>query len=155
WPAAPAGAVAVQVVAAQVTAVALFEPNRTVPFVNAVPVTVICVPPAEDPCVGDTWGMVGTAGGPKVNWACEVVADVPDAVLTVMSTVPSACAGATAVHAVEVHVVDFAFAVPKCTKPLSRFVPVIVTWSLPLCVPDAGATFVTTGAGWVTYVNLS
>jgi hypothetical protein len=82
-----------------------------------------------------------------VNWSALDVADVPPALVTVMSTVPAASAGAVAVTRPSALTVnELAAAAPKYTpvapvKPL----PVIVTTAPPAVPPVAGLTAVTVG----------
>ena len=62
---------------------------------NPVPVMVTEVDPEVGPLVGLT---PPTVGGPmKVNWSTPEVAEVPPAVVTVVSTVPAPSAGVAAV----------------------------------------------------------
>src|SRR5438128_1582032 len=75
---------------------AAVAPNFTaVAPVKFVPAIVTDVPPAVGPAVGDTLVTVGAAT--NVNWSLADVAEVPLAVLTVMSTVPADSAGEVAV----------------------------------------------------------
>ena len=79
------------------------------------------------------------------------MAEVPTVVLTVMSTCPVGCAGATTV------IVPFAFVVkevtwtlPKLTElALSKLVPLIVRRVPPAVGPDEALIPVTTGGGFV------
>jgi hypothetical protein len=75
-------------------------PNATaVAPVKLVPVTVTTVPPANGPLAGLTAVTVGAPS--KVNWSAEDVADVPEELVTVMSTVPALSAGLVAVIEVD------------------------------------------------------
>src|SRR4051794_17390515 len=96
-----------------------------------------------------------TAGASNVNWSFALVAEVPPTVVTVMSTVPAACAGAVAVMLVALSTVnDAAGVTPNSTSmALLKPVPVIVTDVPPLLGPWAGLTLVTVGAA--TNVNWS
>jgi hypothetical protein len=71
-------------------------PNSTpVAPVRLEPVMTTVVPPAVVPTVGVTPDTVGAAW--YVNWSAEDVAEVPEAVTTVMSMVAADSAGDTAV----------------------------------------------------------
>ena len=105
--------------------------------------------------------VVGTVVGigieEYVNWSAIDVADVPADVVTVMSTVPAACAGLVAVTVICVSlftVYEVADVLPKFTLfdqgfpsiKRIRFVPVIVTEVPPAVVPDVGQMLVMVGA---------
>ncbi len=84
-----------------------------------------------------------------MNWSPTETADVPPGVVTMTSTRPAACAGATAVAEVaDTGVNDVAAVVPNDTavRPV-RFVPVIVTEVPPAVEPVVGDSDVTVGAG--------
>jgi hypothetical protein len=76
------------------------------------------------------------------------VALVPPTLVTVMSTVPAACAGEVAVMEVALLTVNVVAAVaPKLTAVAPvKPVPVIVTEVPPVSGPFVGLTFVTVGA---------
>jgi hypothetical protein len=82
-----------------------------------------------------------------VNWSADEVPDVPLGVVTVTSTVPAACAGATTVMLVELATTTLVPAVPpKLTvAPLTKLVPVTVTDVPPPIAPEVGAMLVTVG----------
>ena len=65
--------------------------------VNPLPVIVITLPPEVLPEVADRPVIAGADGALHVNRSADPVDDVPLGVVTVMSYVPAACAGATAV----------------------------------------------------------
>src|SRR5947208_2593519 len=97
-PAAPAGAVTVIDVALKAVTLPAVAPKLTtgVPGVKLDPPMVTTVPPAVGPVFGVTEVTVG-GGVTNVNWSAPPVADVPEGVVTVMSTVPGAPLGDTAV----------------------------------------------------------
>jgi hypothetical protein len=69
--------------------------NKTeVAPVKSVPVIVIVLREPVGPAAGET---LVTLGAPKLNWSAAEVADVPPGPVTVMCTVPEACAGLVAV----------------------------------------------------------
>jgi hypothetical protein len=147
-PAAPAGEVAVMLVAlTTVNEVAAVLPKLTaVASVNAVPVTVTTVPPAIGPPAGET--TVTTGAAMYVKWSAELVAEVPPGVVTVTSTVPAEPAGAVAVMLVALTTVNEVAAVlPKLTAvaPVNPL-PVMVTAVPPASGPATGEIPVTTGA---------
>src|SRR5271166_4739192 len=116
---------------------------------------VTTVPPWVVPELGLTLVTVG-AGVTKVKWSAPELAEVPDGVVTVVSTVPAASAGVVAVIWVdELTVKVVAGLAPKSTvvAPV-KSVPVIVTTVPPWVVPELGLTLVTVGAG-VTKVKWS
>jgi hypothetical protein len=79
-----------------------------------------------------------------VNWSAELVAVVPTAVFTVMSTVPAEPAGATAIRLPVF--VKLAETDPNLTQlTLVRFAPEMVTDVPPLVGPLFGLTPVTVG----------
>ena len=85
----------------------------------------------------------------KVNWSTPEVAEVPPAVVTVVSTVPAPSAGVTAVIWVgELTENDVAAALPNFTAlaPLNP-VPVMVTEVVPEVGPSVGLIPLTVGAG--------
>ncbi len=161
-PAACAGEVACTDVAlTKLNAAAAVPPNDTpVTPVRLVPVIVTTVPPAIGPDVGDNEVTVGSAGGAtNVYLSPAETTEVPPGVMTVTSTRPAACAGATAVAEVaDTGVTAVAAAVPKVTAVMPvRFVPVIVTTVPPAIGPDVGLIEVTVGrtGGAPTKVNVS
>ena len=86
-PAEWAGEVAVIWVSESTVNKAAVVPKSTaVAVVNPVPVMVTEVPPVVGPEVGATEVTVGSAM--NVNWSAEEVAEVPPAVVAVMSTCP-------------------------------------------------------------------
>ncbi len=89
-----------------------------------------------------------------MNWSADDVADVPEGVVTVTSTVPVP-AGLSAVMVLSLTTVTFVAAVvPKSTTvaPVNP-VPVIVTSVPPAAGPVVGERPVTTGAATAVYVN--
>jgi hypothetical protein len=118
--------------------------------VKFVPVTMTDVPPTVRPEVGLRRVTVGAGGAVNVNWSALEVADVPLAVVTVMSTVPALSAGAMALtEPSELTVKLVAAVAPKKTllaavKPLPRMVTVVP----PAMPPVFGVTEPTTGAGF-------
>ena len=83
--------------------------------------------------------------------------DVPPGVITVTSTTPAACGGATAVIDVaEFKVKDWGAMLPKrIAEAPAKFVPVIVTDVPPNPGPLLGLSPVTVGAGTATNVYWS
>jgi hypothetical protein len=84
-----------------------------------------------------------------VNSSAELVDDVPDGVVTVTSTVPPACGGATAVNSLDDATVTLELATePKSTvvEPSTKLAPATVTEVPPTESPDDGDTLVTLGA---------
>ena len=143
----PAGEVAViEVAEFTVKLVALVAPNLTaVAPVKLVPVTVTEVPPAVGPAVGDIALTVGTPM--KVNWSAADVADVPPAVVTVISTVPVPAGEVAVMEVAELTVKPAAFVAPNFTAVAPvKLVPVIVTLVPPATGPDVGEIEVTVGA---------
>ena len=124
----PAGLTAVTVVSeTKLKLAAAVDPKLTpVTWVKPLPVIVTAVPPAGVPTLGLT--AVTTGSERKLNWSAALTAELPAAVVTVMSCVPLP-AGLTAVTVVSETKLKLAAAVdPKLTpvtwvKPL----PVIVT----------------------------
>jgi len=84
-----------------------------------------------------------------VKSSADEVADVPELVVTVMSTVPTKWAGATAVMEPSVFTVKLVAArPPQRTDPAPvKLLPEMVTDVPPMYDPDEGLTPVTTGAG--------
>jgi hypothetical protein len=83
-----------------------------------------------------------------VNWSAALVAEVPPAVVTVMSTIPAASDGEVAVHeVVDAQVTAVAAVVPKLAvlAPTTKPVPVIVTAVPPRSGPTLGEIELTTG----------
>jgi hypothetical protein len=113
--------------------------------VKSVPVIVTGVPPAVGPALGATELTVGSAM--NANWSAGEVAEVPPAVVTVTSTIPTAWAGEVVVISVsETTVKEPAAVVPKSTVvAVVNPVPVMVTGIPPAVGPDVGATEVTVG----------
>jgi hypothetical protein len=128
-----------------VKVVAALAPKLTaVAPAKPVPVIVTDVPPTADPLFGLTDVTVG--GGVKMNWSSGLVALVPPAVVTVMSTVPDP-AGLVADICVELSTVKIAALPPKLTSVAPvRSVPVMVTAVPPAAGPLLGVTPVTVGA---------
>ena len=90
-----------------------------------------------------------------MNWSATTVADVPTAVVTVMSVVPTVPAGEVASMLVDVTTVTLvARDAPNSTIfPAVKPVPVMVTTVPPFGAPDVGLSPVIVGGK--TYVNLS
>jgi hypothetical protein len=138
-----------------VTLVAALAPNATAvaPVTKFVPVIVTVVPPEVAPTLGATTLTVGVAS--KTNLSAGDVADVPPAVVTVISTVPADSAGDVAVTDVAELTVTLTAAcpAPKLTDvpPDTKFVPEIVTDVPPPVGPAPTLTPVTVGNG--SYVN--
>lgn len=148
----PAGEVAVMDVAEfTVKLVALVAPNFTeVAPVNVVPVTVTVAPPAGSPDDGLAAVTVGAAE--YVNRSAVLVALVPLAVVTVMSTVPVPAGDTAVIDVADTTVKLVALVVPNFTAVAAvSVVPVIVTVAPPAGRPEAGLTAVTVGAAM--YVN--
>lgn len=83
-----------------------------------------------------------------MNRSAEAVADIPPAVVTVMSTVPAPPGGAVAVIEVAESAVMAPNDDPKLTEVAAeRFVPETVTEVPPTVDPLFGITPVTAGAG--------
>jgi hypothetical protein len=155
-PTAPAGVVAVIVVAfVTTTFVAAVPPNVTVaPVAKFVPVIVTAVPPAVVPLFGLTLVTVG--GATYVN-ALARLPLCPPGLFTVTVTAPAAPAGAVAVIVVLLVTTTFvAAAAPNVTvAPAAKFVPLIVTAVPPAVVPLFGLTPVTVGTGPDTDENVT
>src|SRR5580704_12261825 len=131
-----------------------------------VPVTVIPVPPAAGPAGGDTPATVGI--GAYVYWSAPDVVLAPPTVVTVMSTVPAACAarsmmliavglltvkhGAVGVvgHGVALMLVPTYTLVALNPVPLQP-VPVTLIPVVPAAGPTEGDTPVTVGIGAYVY----
>src|SRR5262249_40778302 len=110
------------------------------------PVIVTCVPPVDGPVLGLTPVTAGGDCATKVNWSLALVALVPAAVVTVMSTAPAALGGATAISCDPAVVNDVAAAPPNAAEVAPpRFVPVMVTLVPPVVGPVFGLTAVTVG----------
>jgi hypothetical protein len=159
-PAAPAGVVAVTLVAlTTVTPVAAAPPKVTeVAPVKSVPVIVIEVPPRVDPVSGDSAVTVG-AGVGGVTYVNIVFAElVPEGVVTRTLAVPATPAGVVAVIEVALTTVTPVATAPPIVTEVApvKFVPVIVTEVRPRVDPVSGDSAVTVGAGvgGVTYVNI-
>jgi hypothetical protein len=147
-PGAWAGDVAITLVGdVTCTAVAVVEPKVTLVVpVRWVPVRVTLVPPVVDPEVGVTDVSVGTG---VTNVKAVFFCPLPCVVRTDTVTVPAACAGVVAVTWVaDVTCTPWAVVAPNMTLVVPvRWVPVRVTFALPVVDPDVGATAVTVGAG--------
>jgi hypothetical protein len=83
-----------------------------------------------------------------VKWSAEEVAEVPAELLTVRSTVPAACAGATAVNCVSLSMVKLLAGRPPKSTPvaLRKPVPVTRTTVPPAVLPEETPRTVTVGA---------
>jgi hypothetical protein len=116
-----------------------------------VPVIVTVVPPPVGPADGLIAVTVGATTYP--NWSAEEVAEVPPAVVTVMSTVAAEWAGAVAVICVAELTVKLVAAVPPKLTAVApvKLVPVIVTDPPPAVVPLDGLTPVTVGGATKRY----
>ena len=127
--------------------VAAVVPNLTAvaPF-SAVPVMVTDVPPTVEPLVAVNDVMVG-AGTTNVKFPVEVA--VPPAVVTLILTVPAACALVLAmILVVPVTLKVVAGVVPNSTDVAPfRLVPVMVTVVPPRVEPLVGVKLVIVGAG--------
>lgn len=112
--------------------------------VKLVPVIVTEVPPAAGPEDGLTWVTVG--GVTYVYWSLVLVALVPPAVVTAISTVPAAPGGAVAEIWFELFTTNDA-ALPAKVTPVApvKPVPLIVTAVPPDVGPDVGLTLVMDG----------
>ena len=126
----------------QTTVVATTPPKLAVvePTTNPVPVTLTTVPPPTGPALGLTAVTVGTLS--YTNLSLLDVADVPNGVVTVRSTVPAPLCGAvTVIELVELTVTPVPEVPPNdtCEAPM-KFVPVTVTTVPPASGPDLGLT---------------
>jgi hypothetical protein len=142
----PAGEVAViDVALSTVYVLAGVPPKLTaVAPVKLVPAIVTEVPPAAGPEDGLTRVTVG--GATYVYWSLVLVALVPPGVVTVMSTVPAAPAGAVAEIWLDLLTTNVAAVPPKLTPVAPvKPVPLIVTVVPPVVGPDVGLTLVTDG----------
>ncbi len=156
-PALPAGAAAViEPSELNVNQLAARVPNFTpVTPVKLLPEMVTIVPPAADPDVGVTDVTLATVAAVVVNWSALEVEEVPALVVTVISTVPVANAGAVAVICVSESTVNAAAAVvPNLTavaevKPL----PVMLTMVPPAVVPVLVPILVMVGVVAAVYVK--
>jgi hypothetical protein len=134
------------------TPVAALAPKLTpVAPVSPEPVIVTLSPPLAFPLVGAMLVTCGTGGGGGpvyVNWSAALVADVPEALVAVMSTVPDPAGLAHVIWVSETTFTPVAALAPKLTPvaPVNPL-PVIVTLSPPLAFPLVGATLVTCGTG--------
>jgi hypothetical protein len=153
-PALPAGAVAViDVALATFTAVADVGPNATVaPDANPAPVMVTLVPPAagpEDGPIDETDGGA-LAGNSYLNPSVRRPL-WPSGFVTTMSAAPAERAGVVAVIDVALATwIPVAAAPPMVTvAPATKPVPVMVTASPPVVVPNDGAMVDNVGAGAV------
>src|SRR5882672_8601645 len=148
--AAPAGAVTVIDVALKAVTLPAVAPKLTtgVPGVKLAPVMVTDVPPAVGPVFGLTDATDG-GGVTNVNWSALPVADVPAGVVTVMSTVPGAPLGESAVICPALLTVKLAaLAAPNLTPVAPvKLVPAMTTDVPPAAVPVTGLTPVTDGGG--------
>lgn len=142
----PAGAVAVSEVSElTVNVFAAVVPNMTdVAPVKPLPRRLTTVPPESGPELGEIPETVVS----YVNLSAMLVADVPEEVATVMSTVPADSAGDTAVIDDPLSTMyEVAGVLPNCTLvvPMNP-APVIVTVVPPVAPPVVGAIPVTAGA---------
>jgi len=107
------------------------------------------------PCIE---AKVPTGPVRKVNWSEEGLGlEVPDPVVTLMSTIPRGSGGEVAVIEVALFTVrEEAGVVPNLTwvAPV-KLVPVMVTEVPPAADPELGLTAVTVGSGVATNVNQS
>jgi len=152
-PALPAGEVTVTDVALLAVIEPAVAPNVTeVAEVRLVPVMTTLVPPAVGPLLGVTEVTVGAPA--KVNRSPAEVADVPPAVVTVMSTAPALPTGEVTVTDVAVLTVIEPAVAPNLTEVAEdRLIPVMTTLVLPAVGPLLGVMEVTVGAPMK--VNLS
>jgi len=107
-----------------------------VPGVKLEPPMVTTVPPAVGPVFGLTDETAG-GGVTNMNWSAPLVADVPAGVVTVMSTVPGAPLGDTAlIWPAPLRLKLAALAVPNLTAvtPL-KLAPLMTTEVPPAAVP--------------------
>ena len=89
-----------------------------------------------------------------MNWSAADVADVPPAVVTLISTVPVPAGEVAVIEVAELKVKLAAAVAPKVTAVTPvKLVPVMVTVAPPVCGPDVGEIEVTVGDG--IYVNWS
>lgn len=104
-------------------------------------------PPALVPLVGVMDVTIGEGARLTVNWSAVEVADTPLGVTTVISNVPAASVGATAVMLVGEMTVKLAASTePKNTSVApAKFVPVILTAVPPAELPVLGLIAVTVG----------
>src|SRR5262245_21375641 len=151
-PSACAGVVAVIAVLLTTAAVADVPPKLTVaPLAKAAPVIVTGVPPAAGPDAGATPVTESDATYAKPPLS---VAACVSGLVTVTSTVPSACAGVVAVIVPELVTTTFPAAAPPMVTvaPVAKSAPEIVTAVPPLVEPEEGDMPVMEGAG-PEYVN--
>ena len=145
-PAACAGDTAVICVPELMTKLAAAVPPKLTAVAppKPVPVMITEVPPPVLPAPGLT---EVTTGDPKVNRSATDAAEVPTALVTVISTEPAACAGDTAVICVPELMTKLAAAVPPKLTAVAppKPVPVITTEVPPAVLPAPGLTDVTTG----------
>ncbi|PIT03973.1 hypothetical protein TSA1_26775 [Bradyrhizobium nitroreducens] len=81
-----------------------------------------------------------------MNWSAAEVADVPPAVVTVISTVPVPAGDVAVIEVAELTVKPVAAVAPNVTALApERFVPVMTTVVPPVCGPAVGAIDVTVG----------
>jgi hypothetical protein len=118
------------------------------------PVSSTLLLPPSGPAEGPTALIDEVEPEVTVKWSEEDVAEVPAAVVTVMSTVAAAWGGATAVICVALLTTTvLAGTLPKFTwLVLLKFVPVMVTTVPPPPGPDDGDTAETVGADAVLKV---
>src|SRR5262249_39602633 len=121
--------------------------NTPVAPKKLLPVIMTVVPPPVPPLVVLMLLIPGTAAALYVYRSDAPVADVPLAVVTVMSTVPAGSAGEVAVILVDEFTVKLlAATLPKSTEVAPvKLVPLIVTDVPPPVVPDVGLIEVTVG----------
>ena len=125
-------------------------PNDTpVTFAKLLPVIVMVVPPLVEPIEALRFVTTGAPGAANVYWSLDEVAEVPLGVVTVMSTRPATCEGATAVIELgEFSVNDEAGTPPKLTEETPiKFEPLIVIDVPPAVDPLVLSRLVIMGAG--------
>jgi hypothetical protein len=120
--------------------------------VKPLPLIATGVPPAPVPLDGLMLVMAGALGADTVKWSAEPVLDVPLGVVTVMSTVPAASAGAITVSDVSEVTSKTAAAVdPKDTAVAAvNPLPVTTIVSPPRVLPLLAEMADTTGTGELT-----
>jgi hypothetical protein len=117
--------------------------------VKPLPLTVTSVPPIVLPDVGVIAVTTGLAAAVYVNRSAPTIGDVPEGVVTVMSTIPAAWGGAVAMTWVSDSTVKLLAAwLPNdtCVAPV-KLVPVILMTAPPAVLPDAGVMADTAGTG--------
>jgi hypothetical protein len=105
---------------------------------------VTLAPPPAGPNVGATEETVGAR---KVNWSTPLRALVPDAVVTVIATVPTPTGESAVINVAEFTLKAVALVVPKRTDDAPvKLVPVILTALPPAPAPLFGVTLEIVGA---------